>query len=189
LTGVLAPINIEETLELLQIRGFQSVIAEHKRKTLSDVAQLLAAQPVEGQGPDGQPQKQSSIPVDTYDNHEFVAQFLAVWMISSTGQDQKAKNPRGFENVELFWQGQQAAAQPPTPPGPPTVRTNLYVAAKLADMPPQFTQEIMGGANLGQIPAPEQPQPGELGVPEPAASEPGPGPIEQEPQQQPAMVQ
>jgi hypothetical protein len=165
--SIMDPINLEETLEILQIPGYESVIADHKRKTLADIAQLLAGQPMDGPpGPDGQPgPKQPSIAIDAFDNHQFVAQFLQVWLVSATGQREKNARPQGFENVQLFWQAHQQAAQPPAPPAPPPVRAALNVSAKLEDMPPAFTQEILGGANLpanpqsAPVPPPVQPPP------------------------------
>jgi hypothetical protein len=151
--SIMDPINLEQTLELLQIPGYESVIEDHKQKTLKDIEQLLAAQPVDGPpGPSGEPgQKQCSLPIDQYDNHAFVASFVQVWMISGTGQKAKLAQPAGFENVLLFWQAQQQAAQPPQPPPPPLVRTQLNVSTKLEDMPPQLTDEVLQGAGMAPL--------------------------------------
>lgn len=157
--SIMDPINLEQTLELLQIPGYESVVEDHKKKTLADVAQLLAAAPTPGQpGPDGQPgPPQSSIPVDPYDNHDFVAKFLQVWMISETGQNEKNGRPQGFDNVMAFWQAQQAAATPAQPPPPPPVRASLAVSAKAEDMGPAFVNEILQGAGLPPSMPPQPP--------------------------------
>lgn len=160
--SILDPINLEETLELLQIPGFESVSEDQKQKTLADVTLLLAGSPIPGQ-PDpntGQPgPQQPSIPVDPYDDHGFIGTFLPKWMISKTGQQQKQTNPNGFSNVIAFWQAHQQMAQPPQPPPPPPVRTNLNVSAKLEDMPPEFTNEVLQGASLPPMPAQTSPSP------------------------------
>ncbi len=172
--SILDPINLEETLEILQIPGYESVPEDQKRKTMADIAQLLAGQPTQ----DEQGNPMPSVPMDEYDDHGFVSTFLPKWMLSKTGQQQKQSNPVGFQNVVAFWQQQQQAAQPPQPPPPPPVRPSLSVSAKLEDMPPAFTQEILQGAGLpanpesSPIPMPPAP-PGEPGSPGP------PGPPQQ----------
>ena len=166
--SIMDPINLEATLELLQIPGYESTVEDHKRKTLADIEQLLASQPVDGPpGPDGQPgPKQPSIPVDPYDNHDFAAKFVQVWLVSKTGQQEKNRNPQGFANVLAFWQAQQAAAAPPQPPAPPPVRASLTVSAKAEDMGPAFANEILQGAGLPSM------QPAQLNEPQPPASNP-----------------
>lgn len=178
--SIMDPINLEQTLELLQIPGYESVVEDHKRKTLADVSQLLAAQPVDGPpGPDGQPgPKQSSLPVDPYDNHDFVSKFVQVWMVSKTGQKEKNTRPQGFANVEAFWQAQKQAAMPPPPP-PPLVHTSLAATAKLEDMGPSFANEILKGAGLPAglptSPPPQSTPANGLPAPSPVAGQPPPG--------------
>lgn len=155
LLGLLDPINLEETLELLQIPGFNSVSEEQKKKTLDDIAQLLKGSPI--QGPDGQ--NQPSIAIDQYDDHAFVADFTRKWMVSRTGQKSVKQQPQGFANVEVWQQAHFAAAQPPAPPAPPPVRAALNVSAKLEDMPPAFANEMLGGAGLPPMPDVPQQQP------------------------------
>jgi hypothetical protein len=173
--SIMDPINLEQTLELLQIPGYESVVEDHKRKTLADIDQLLQGQPVDGPpGPDGAPgPKQASIQVDSFDNHDFAAKFIQVWLVKKADEF-KQTNPQGFENVQLFWQAQQQAAQPPQPPPPPPVRASLAVSGKLEDLGPDFTNEILKGAglppNVPTIPPPGAPAPG------PAA----PGPVNQQ---------
>jgi hypothetical protein len=166
--SIMDPINLEETLELLQIPGYESVVEDHKRKTLADVAQLLASQPI--QGPDGQ--QQPSIQNDPYDNHQFVASFLQVWLVSKTGQKEKQARPAGFQNVQLFWQAAQAAAQPPQPPPPPPVKAAVSFSGKLEDMGPQITNEVLQGAGLPPLQTPPDTT-GGAGLP---AQSPAPSP-------------
>ena len=174
--SILDPINIDSVIELLQIPGFESAVQDQREKTLADIQQLLQAQPVDG--PDGN--KQPSLPIDPYDNHQVVSDFMAKWMISRKGQMEKNRNPGGFANVEAAQAAHSQAAQPPTPPAAPTVRTALNVSAKLEDMTPEFTQEILGGANLPANPAAAALPP----PPEVPAAPPGgvaaPGPVPEE---------
>ncbi len=164
--SILDSMNLEETLEILQIPGYESVPEDQKRKTLADIAELLQGQPIQGEDGSMQP----SVPMDEWDDHQFVADFIPKWMKSKTGQRWEQQSPAGFQNVVAFWQAHQQAAQPPAPPPPPPVRPSLSVSAKLEDMPPAFTQEILQGAGLPANPE-SQPQP----LP-PAPAEQGPGP-------------
>ncbi len=177
--SVLDPVNLERNLELLQLPGYESVYEDQKRKTLADVQKLLQAAPIDGQ-PDpqtGQPgPQQPSLQPDAYDDHQFVADFLRKLMVSKDGQDEANSNPQGFANLAAFQAAQAQLAQPPQAPAPPTVRAALNVSAKLEDMSPEFTQEILQGANLpanpAAVPAPQlAPAPGNPGTsdsPEPA---------------------
>jgi len=174
--SILDPINLEQTLEILQIPDFKSVSEDQKQKTMGDIFKLLQGQPQQGEDGSMEP----SLPIDDYDDHQFVSTFLPVWMRSRTGEQQKDSNPGGFANVEAFWQKHQAAAQPPAPPPPPPVRPSLSVSAKLEDMPPAFTQEILEGAGLPANPdsapvppppmldpnSPQAPAPPQQGAPE-----------------------
>lgn len=184
LLGLLDPMNLERNLQNMQLPDYESPFEDQKRKTLSDIDQLLQAQPIESPpGPDGQPgPPQPSIPVDTYDDHQFVADFLRKWMVSKEGQDEKNASPQGFANVAAFQQAHFQAAQPPPPPAPPLVRTALNVGVKMEDMPPEFTAEVMKGAGLpGNIPAPPPPPPVQ-----PADGLPAPQPVEGAPPAQDA---
>ncbi len=201
--SILDPMNLEQTIELLQIPGFESVMEDQKQKTLADVVILLAGQPIDGQpNPDGSPgPKQPSIPVDQWDDHAFVSTFLPKWMVSKTGRDQKQQNPNGFANIEAFWQAHSQLAQPAVPPPPPPVRAALNVAAKLEDMSPEFANEILQGASLQPMPHPQQqgpspnmvkeamaPQPVEQGQPEQSNPDALP-PLPQQPGPAPSMLQ
>lgn len=176
LLGLLDPMNLERNLQALQLPDYESPFEDQKQKTLNDIDQLLQGQPIEGApGPDGQPgPPQPSIPVDTYDNHQFVSDFLCKWMISKEGQGERNSTPQGFANVAAFQQAHFQAAQPPPPPQPPPVRPALNVSAKLEDMPPEFTAEMMKGAGLpGNIPAPPPPPPADgLQPPQPVEGAP-----------------
>jgi hypothetical protein len=200
MTGIMDDLNLEHALELLQIPGFASPLLDQKMKTLADIEKLLAAEPIDGQpGPDGSPgPKQPSIPPDPYDDHAFVAKFVAAWMRSATGQKAANEHPAGFANVQAFWQAHQQLAQPPAPPAQPPIRSALNVSAKLEEMPPQFADEILRGAGLPPAnlapPPPSQPpsQPQNTAViPAPApAEQPGiqMGSIGQEPTPEPALA-
>src|ERR1035437_10425177 len=80
--SILDPMNLERNLQILQLPGYESTGEDQKRKTLADIKQLLAAAPIDGiPGPDGNAQKQPSMPADAYDDHAFVADFVRKWMV------------------------------------------------------------------------------------------------------------
>lgn len=172
LLGVLDPINLEETIELLQIPGFNTVSEEQKKKTLADIAELIKGAPIQGQDGANQP----SIPIDQYDDHAFVADFTRKWMVSRTGQKVKGQQQQGFENVMAWQQLHFQAAQPPLPEPPPPVRAALSVSGKdLQDLPPAFANVMLQGAGLSPMPnVPPQPPMPESGF-QGTASESGPG--------------
>lgn len=167
--GILDPINIEELCDLMQVPGFQSSIADQKKKTVADIEQLLQAEPVPGQpGPDGTPgPPQPSMKVDPFDNHAQVATFTAKWMISAIGQ--KEKGTPGFANVEAFYEAHQALAAPPPPPPPPPLRGSVAWSGKLEDFP-NLVPEVLIGAGL---PPPPQAPPAAVQTPPPAGGPPG----------------
>lgn len=187
LLGILDSINLEETLELLQIPGFNSVSEEQKKKTLADIAKLIQDSVVPGQpGPDGAPgQEQSSIPIDQYDDHTFVSDFTRKWMVSQTGQKQAGQSPDGFHNVDIWRQAHFQAAQPPPPPAPPVVRAALNASVKLEDMPPGLTNEILQGAGLSPIPDLPQPAPAPAPPQGPETEPQAPAPPESTPSAEP----
>ncbi len=176
--SLLDPINLERNLQLLQLPGYESTFEDQKRKTLADVTKLLQAQPIEGApGPDGQPgPSQPSIPVDAYDDHAFVADFLRKLLVSKDGQDEANTNPQGFANVVAFQQAHFQMAQPPQPPPPPVVKSGLNVAAKMELLAPEVQSEVLQGAGLPPIPT-------QQALPPPAAPPqydglPAPQPVE-----------
>jgi hypothetical protein len=173
--SVLDPINIEEIFDLLQIPGFESSVKDQKEKTLSDIQQLLAAQPMPGQpGPDGTPgPQQPSLPPDDFDNHAMVAGLVGKWLVSQTGQQAKNQNPAGFANVVAFQAAHQLLATPPPPPPPPPLRGSVAWSGKLEDFP-NLTQEILTASGVPTPPAagpapPGPPVPGPTDMSAPAA--------------------
>lgn len=173
--SILDPTNLEQTIEILQIPGFESTVEDQKQKTLADVVVLMAGQAIDGPpGPNGQPgPKQPSIPVDPYDDHNFIVAFLPKWMNSKVGRDLKQQNPQGFDNVVAFWQAHQQMAQPPQPPPPPPVRAAVSFTGKMEDLPPEITNEVLQGAGLPALPQQLSPSPNAV---KEAASQP---PVEQ----------
>lgn len=155
--GILDPINAEELSALLQVPGFRSVVEDQKQKTLSDIDQLMQAQPVPGApGPDGTPgPPQPSLKIDAYDNHPLVASLVAKWLISPVGQ--KQKGTPGFANVEAYQAAHQTLAAPPPPPPPPPLKANLGFTAHLEDFP-NLVPELLIGAGLPP-PTPVPPPP------------------------------
>lgn len=165
--SILDPMNLEETLQLLQIPGYESVAEDQKYKTLQDVQQLLAGSPIEAPppppGPPGQPPPppgppQPSIPMDQYDDHAFVSDFLRKWMVSRTGQKAKQQSPDGFANVQAFQAAHEQAAQPPAPPPPPPLKGAVSFTGKLEDLAPDVVAEVIQGAGLPPPPPPQMAQ-------------------------------
>lgn len=159
--SVLDPLNIEETLELIQIPGFQSATADQKQKTLADIDKLLQQQPIPGApGPDGQPgPPQPSISPDMFDDHQLVSMIVARWLVGPVGQKQ-AGTP-GFLNVVAFWNAHFQLAQPPQPPPPPPVKGSMAISLKAEDVPsliPGLLEAAGIPASVAQPPVP-QPQP------------------------------
>lgn len=171
--SILDPMNQERLLELLQLPGFESTFEDQKQKTLKDIEQLMQGQPMQDADPDGQPgPPQPSIPIDQYDDHGFVADFVRKWMVSRDGQDGKQQAPQGFANVDAFQQAHQQLAQPQQP-APPPVRAGLNFSAKLEDFP-GLVGEVMQGAGLpapppgaeqALLPPPKEPPKADLGAP------------------------
>jgi hypothetical protein len=151
--SLLDPTNIDEVLDLIQIDGFESVLADQKEKTIADIQQLLKEQPIPGvPGPDGTPgPSQSSIPPDQYDNHMLVMNFCGAWMRSPAGRQMKTQNAMGFSNVEAFYTAHQTLATPPPPPAPPPIKGSVAFSGKMEDFP-NLTNEILAGAGLTSPP-------------------------------------
>lgn len=165
--GVLDVLNIEELCELMQIPGFQSAIADQKKKTLQEIEELMQAGPVTNVGPDGQPgDPQPSVPVDPYDNHVVGAAVKAKWMIAN----QDKKGTPGFANVEASWATQNQMAQPPAPPPEPPVKGSLSMSAKMEDFPAMF-KPMLAAAGV-----PPESLPGAAPPPGPPGPPPAPPP-------------
>lgn len=179
--GLLDPMNIEETIELLGVPGFQSAIADQREKTLQDIDALLQGAPIPAPpGPDGKPGlPQPSIPPDLFDNHGLVADLLSKWLVGPVGQ--KRKGTPGFLNVVAFWSVQKQLAMPPVPPPPPPIHGSLALTAKLEDFP-NLIPEVLQGAGLPPPPPgaatptlPPAGPPPPMGAPPPGGGAPGPG--------------
>lgn len=178
--GMLDPMNAIELTELLGVEGFQSSVVEQIQKTLSDVDKLLQGSPIPAPpGAPGTPPPppMPSIPVDAFDDHALVDQFLARWLRGPVGQ--KYAGTPGFFNVLASWSQQHAMAQPPVPPPPPAIKGSLALSGHLEDFP-QLVPEILQGAGLPPPPSPPppiNPRPGappQIGSPQPLNSVPKP---------------
>lgn len=178
--SILDSINIEETIELLQIPGYESVMAEQKEKTLSDIQALLLEQPLPGQpGPDGKPgPDQPSMPPDSYDNHQIVAHLMAIWLISKTGRKASVSNPNGFKNVVARQSAEMLAAQPPQPPPPPPVKPSVALSLKLEDQP-NLIGPVMeaSGIHMPQPPVIQPPNSPDMAAPQPVVPDTQANPI------------
>jgi len=142
--SLLDPINLDVNLELLQLPNHHSTYENQKAKTINDIQELLKGEPIPGA--DGAPQP--SIPVDQYDDHAFVADFMRQWLVSPGGQEKKLASPLGFENVLMAQQAHMQMAAPP----PPTVRAGLNVSGKMETLSPAVQNEILKGAGLPELP-------------------------------------
>jgi hypothetical protein len=127
--GVLDPINVEETVELIQIPGLESAVQDQKEKTLTDIMLLLGEQPIYGENGQNKP----SIQPDMYDNFVIAAPIVQKWLVSKVGQ--KFKGTPSFDNVVAYWQALSAMATPPPPPMPPPAKASLSISGKMEDFP------------------------------------------------------
>ncbi len=89
LYGILDPMNIEQTQELLSVPGYESAMGEQKTEDpATDVDKLLQARPdtMPPPGPPGAPPAPPlpSIPADPFDDHQLVATSLSRWMADRT---------------------------------------------------------------------------------------------------------
>jgi hypothetical protein len=167
--GTFDPMNIEETVELLQVPGFSSVQKEQFEKCLRDIEILLRESPIPGPvQSDGKPDEmEPSQPIDPYDDPKLCALVYGHWLIGN--QKVKHQNPAGFANVVAKFMKYQAAALPPAPPPPPPLKGSLGIQLKAEDVP-NLLPEILQGAGLPGN-SPGQPQPPAV----PPSSAPGVG--------------
>lgn len=156
--GVFDPTNIEETVELLQVPGFNSTVKEQFEKCLTDIEQLLKESPIPGPiQPDGKPDDlEPSQGIDPFDNPQLCFLVYGKWLIGNAKV--KHENPAGFANVVAKFMKYQTAAQPPTPPPPPPLKASLGIQMKAEDYP-NLTDEILKGAGLPGTPPGAGPQP------------------------------
>jgi hypothetical protein len=166
--GILDVINAPELTETLGVPGFQSAVVEQIEKSLKDVDKLLQGAPIPPPpAPPGAPPgvPMPSIPVDMFDDHVLVDQFLARWLRSPVGQ-RYAGTP-GFNNVLSFWNQHHILAQPPAPPVKPPMAGSMSVSLKAEDVPsmiPALLESAGVPANaLPKPPIPAGPPP--LGMP------------------------
>ena len=171
--SIFDPTNIEETVELLQVPGFNSTMKQQFEKVLADIEQLLQGQPIAGPVmADGKPDDlKPSIPLEPYVDHKIAALVLGSWLVEN--QKVKQTKPMGFANVLAKFIDEHAAAFPPPPPPPPAIKGSLAVSAKLEDYP-NLTDEVLKGAGLSGLP-PQTAAP--AGPPPPPGGLPGPSPI------------
>lgn len=137
--GIWHPLNVPRLVQLTQVPGMHSPMADLTNKTLGLIRRLLEEIPVPVSdesgmpmpGPDGAPVEDPSIKPDPFEfsNASFSAEIVRAFINSPEGERQASKNPEGFRNVRLFGNAldsmavAQLAAQnapPPTPDqGPP----------------------------------------------------------------------
>lgn len=168
--GILDPMNIEETIELLGVPGYQSAVADQRRKTLRDIDALLQGAPLPAlPGPGGKPgTPQPSIQPDLFDDHALVEDLMSKWLVGPVGQ--KHKGTPGFQNVVAFWTVNKQLSMPPIPPPPPPIKGSLSLSGKLEDFP-NLVPEVLIGAGL---PPPPPPLPGPAPPPQPGMLPPPP---------------
>ncbi len=89
-------------------------------KVNEEIRQLLKGAPTQqpSQMVPGQMIDIPSIPVDEWDDHSFVADAVSEWLQTADAQEERQKNPQGFQNVAAFWRSQKGLSLPP-PGGPP----------------------------------------------------------------------
>lgn len=188
--GVLDAINVEQTVELLGLPGFQSAVSDQRKKTLDDIDQLLQGAPMPGlpglAGLPGPPQP--SMPPDLFDNAVLVTDLMSKWLVGPVGQ--KHKGTPGFANVVASWASYKQLATPPPPPLPPPIKPSLALSGHLEDFP-QYVDGLLlaagvppadlppkapppGGPPPGPVAPPPPPPPGPMGAPGPIGGPPPP---------------
>jgi hypothetical protein len=187
-TGVLDPMNVSETLEVLGIPGYESPVADQRSKTLWVIDQLLQGQPVPIPAPPPQPgqppqprQLQPSIHPDMFDDHALVDKLVASWLIGPVGR--KHMGTPGYENVCMYWNNVHQLAMPPAPPPPPPMKGSMAVSLKAEDVPNQI-ERLLEAAGVPASTAPKPPMltapvgapVGPMGSPSPLNAGPPPQP-------------
>lgn len=150
--GLTDPMNIPEFKRLLGMPGERTPHEDDREKAMDVIGQLAKAKPVPGQpgppDPTGQPgppgPDQPSIQPDWEDDHAFCAKVARAYLTVNAAL--KTKNPDGYQNVQLWGQAQDAAANPPA--APPLPKTSVAVSVKPADMGDPATQDILKKSGL-----------------------------------------
>jgi hypothetical protein len=157
--SILDPMNISIICELLQIAGFESAVQEQKEKTLNCVKMILEGQQL-------QP--------DVYDNYALADGLLQKWLVGN--QQEKNKNPMGFQAVEAYQQAMHQLAMPPAPPPQPPIKGTIAISAKAEDFPNSLPgllaaagvpPQDMPPANAPVPPPAQPPAPGDMSSPAP----------------------
>ena len=172
--GILDPMNVDITITLLGVQGYESAMADQRQKTLAVIDKLLQEAPVAIPQPPPAPgqmpqprQFQSSVHPDMFDNHALVDKLVAGWLIGPVGR--KHLGTPGFENVALYWNAVHQLAMPPQPPPEPPIKGTVSLTGKFEDMP-QYTSGLLLAAGVPPEDLPKPQAPG----PMPTVPKPGP---------------
>lgn len=168
--GILDPMNVEETISLLGIPGYESSVADQRQKTLQQIDRLLESGPImPPPGPPGAPPTPPlpSIPADPFDDAPLVMSLIAKWLIGPVGL--KHVGTPGYLNVISYWGAYKALATPPAPPPEPPVKGSMSVSLKAEDFP----AVLPGILRAAGVPPQDMPPP----IPPVGPSPPAPGPM------------
>jgi hypothetical protein len=154
------PFNKFDIKQLLGVPGMHSEGLDMREKVMDLIAKLLQDKPQPGPS-DPQTQQpgppQSSIQPDWEDDHAYASSIVKAFLLDSS--DLKTTNPDGYQNVQLYGQAQDAAANPPQ--APPLPKTSVNVALKGTVGTPAATDMLnkAGLTDPGTQATPDPPQP------------------------------
>jgi hypothetical protein len=147
--GFDSPLNIFEFKQLLSMPGEHIPGMDQRDKCMDIINQLAAGKPVPGPAdpndPTGAPGPlQSSIQPAWEDDVAFAAQLIRAWLVINAKEE--TDNPDGIQNIRLYGQACEAAANKPAPAPPP--KASVAVAVKPSDIGNAATQALLDKAGL-----------------------------------------
>lgn len=138
------PLNVPEMKRLLGMPGMRTPLEDDRESGMAMIGGLLKSAPVPGQ-PDqtGQPgPPQASVQPKWEENHGFLASLVKAYLTENYQLEQES--PDGYQNVVLWGQAQEHAANQPPPPAPPKTAISLSLRGDdLGD--PAVQAAITGG--------------------------------------------
>jgi hypothetical protein len=168
------PENVDQINKLLGWTGLFNPARDQKAKAQAVIHDLIqpGAKATQQPQPDGSMKPVPSIPPDQFeDNHQFMAEEMRSWCVSSIGRRVRDANPDGYQNVVARGMAELALTQPP-PPAPEAPTPRLSFSGKdlpvIAQMFPEEFKKLMTDFRLEPGTPPIQPKegsaPGPLGT-------------------------
>lgn len=140
------PLNVPELKRLLGMPGMRTPLEDDRESGMATIGELLKAKPSPGQ-PDqtGQPgPPQASIQPKWEENHDFLAKLAKAYLTDNYELEQES--PDGYQNVQLWGQAQESAANQPPPPAPP--KTSVSLSLKGEDLGDPAVQAAITGSGI-----------------------------------------